>query len=130
MNTLLDVDRLLVVIAHYDDEALFCGGTLLRLAERGADLHLAVITAVEHSNAPEQEGFDTEREQQRQRRRLAAFQSVCGELGAATSHLGLINLRSDGSDPADTEKALELQRTMQAKVRSLILEWQGEKHGD
>jgi LmbE family N-acetylglucosaminyl deacetylase len=38
------VRRLLVVAPHHDDEVLGCGGTIARLAEAGAEVHVAVVT--------------------------------------------------------------------------------------
>lgn len=38
------VGRALVVAPHPDDEVLGCGGTIARLADAGADVHVAVVT--------------------------------------------------------------------------------------
>src|SRR5579884_1469689 len=41
---MLDAKRVLVDVAHPDDEALGCGGTIRRLASSGAEVHLCVMS--------------------------------------------------------------------------------------
>ena len=45
MTTMLDcVRRALVIAPHPDDEVLGCGGTMMRLAAAGAEVHVAIMT--------------------------------------------------------------------------------------
>ena len=76
------INRALCVVAHYDDESLFFGGTLLDLAKDGAEIHIAVLTDVAYCNP----GKDSQREELRQRMRLGAFARVCMELRAYAYH--------------------------------------------
>lgn len=85
---ILKADTVLCVAAHYDDEALFFGGTLLRLAHLGCGIYIVVLTDVAETNPPatlEQKA----REPRRQRCRLKAFSAVCAELDAASHCLNL-----------------------------------------
>ena len=50
MNFLMSV---LCVVAHPDDETVFCGGTLALLADQGADIHLLSLTRGEGGEAGE-----------------------------------------------------------------------------
>src|SRR5438105_1941787 len=42
--TRMSIERILVVSAHPDDEALGCGGTLLKAAAQGAEIHWIIAT--------------------------------------------------------------------------------------
>lgn len=45
MSRMFDcIRRALVIAPHPDDEVLGCGGTMLRLAQSGADVHVAIVT--------------------------------------------------------------------------------------
>lgn len=45
MSRMFDcVRRALVIAPHPDDEVLGCGGTMLRLAQSGAEVHVAIVT--------------------------------------------------------------------------------------
>ncbi|WP_235536511.1 MULTISPECIES: PIG-L deacetylase family protein [unclassified Sphingomonas] len=39
-----EIRRVLVIAPHPDDEVLGCGGTMMRLADAGAEVHVAIIT--------------------------------------------------------------------------------------
>ena len=79
------VKRALCFAAHYDDEALFFGGTLLELARQGTEIHIAVLTDVAYCNAP-RNNEERSREDARQRMRLGAFARVCADLNARSHH--------------------------------------------
>lgn len=53
--------KVLVIAPHPDDETLGCGGTLLKLAAQGAELHWMIVTAMTAET-----GFSAERMAQRQ----------------------------------------------------------------
>ena len=36
--------RLAIIVAHPDDEALGCGGTILKMKKYGAEIHLLVLS--------------------------------------------------------------------------------------
>ena len=104
---ILDVQDLLVIVAHYDDEALFCGGTLLKLADRDCKLRSAVVTDVRHTNPPTPSTKTSPaREMDRQRCRVGAFHAVCRTLGAKPLHLGQQNLKHDGTDDVQIRRRL------------------------
>lgn len=44
MNMLDAIKRALIIAPHPDDEVLGCGGTMARLADNGADVHVAIVT--------------------------------------------------------------------------------------
>lgn len=69
--------KVLVCVSHFDDEALFCGGTLRKLRDQGCQLGIAVASRVEETNAPRDPGQD---DRARQQRRLVAFGRACGML--------------------------------------------------
>jgi LmbE family N-acetylglucosaminyl deacetylase len=79
----------LVVVAHHDDEALFFGGALTNIANKGLrKICIVVLTDVEYENKPttdEQRSNDP----QRRARRLHAFYQVAHDLSAVVMHLNL-----------------------------------------
>ncbi len=78
----VEAKRVLVLAPHFDDEILGCGGLLLALRERGAEVHLLFLS----DGAAMVE--EAEQAAYRQRRRLEA-QRVAGELGATMAELSL-----------------------------------------
>ena len=98
MTTFRSVKRVLCVAAHYDDEALFFGGTLARLHEQGADIHIAVLTGVRYCNPPKTPEQEV-REDVRQRIRLGAFARVCVDLHARAYHYDLEQV-AEAAEPA------------------------------
>ena len=68
----------LIVAAHPDDEALGCGGTMVRLANDGATLHVAFLA--DGVGARYRDGIKTDEETEARR---AAARAACEVLGAA-----------------------------------------------
>lgn len=81
--------NVLVIVAHYDDEALFCGGTLLKLAGLDAKIHICVASHVKDTSfiAPGPE------EEERQKARLQSARDVAKDLGATCYWLDVPNYR-------------------------------------
>ncbi|MCD9878583.1 PIG-L family deacetylase [Streptomyces guryensis] len=84
--------RVRVVVAHFDDEALFCGALLAEMRPVMAHLHVVVVTSVETTSAPREVTAPLPLEIERRRRRVAAFDAVCCDLDAGSSQLHIPNL--------------------------------------
>ncbi|MET8692041.1 PIG-L family deacetylase [Streptomyces bauhiniae] len=106
----LEGARVRVVVAHFDDEALFCGGLLSGTGPVMADLRVAVVTGVETTSAPREITVPLPQEVERRRRRLAAFDAVCWSLGARPSQLHLANL---------SQTATRMDRDYQERVEAM-----------
>lgn len=72
---------ILVIAAHPDDEVLGCGGTLLKLARAGAEIHLAFLADGVGARNPDAAQRQAELDQRRAAARVAA-----DILGAASVH--------------------------------------------
>jgi LmbE family N-acetylglucosaminyl deacetylase len=78
------MNRTIVIIAaHPDDEVLGCGGTIARLADEGAAIHIAFLADGVFSRAG-----DTDAQQAELAARHAAAQKACGILGAQSVYFG------------------------------------------
>jgi LmbE family N-acetylglucosaminyl deacetylase len=84
--------RVTVIIAHYDDETLFCGGLLSGIRPLMAELALVIVTSVETTSAPREITVPEPSEIERRRRRVAGFRAVCSDLGARSLELHVPNL--------------------------------------
>jgi LmbE family N-acetylglucosaminyl deacetylase len=84
--------RALAIVAHYDDEVLFCGGLLSDLRSVLVDLVLVVVTSIETTSAPREVVVPGLEEIERRRRRLAAFAAVRSRLDAHAVELRMPNL--------------------------------------
>ena len=71
----------LVIAAHPDDEVLGCGGTLLKLARAGAEIHLAFLADGIGARNPDPAQRQAELDQRR-----AAARAAADILGAASIH--------------------------------------------
>jgi LmbE family N-acetylglucosaminyl deacetylase len=77
------VSSILILAAHPDDEVLGCGGTIAKLADQGASIHVAFLADGVFSRA----GHLKARQDELQSRRAAA-QKACGILGVTSVSLG------------------------------------------
>lgn len=99
----------LCVVAHYDDEALFMGGLLLRLAELGREIYIAVATDVTDTNRP-----PIKRKRRKYHvpfpeqcvNRLCQFNQVCYRLHAHPIHLHQRQSESGPSRLPSLQKAI------------------------
>lgn len=110
----------LVIAPHPDDEVLGCGGTIASLAERGIDVHVAIVT---EGKPP---AFAKENVEQVRR-----------EMRAAHEILGVTETHEMGLPAAalDTEPAARINRLMgelleQVRPRTVLLPFVGDIHLD
>lgn len=83
---------IMVIAAHPDDEVLGCGGTLLKLARAGAEIHLAFLADGIGARNPDAAQRQAELDQRR-----AAARAAADILGAASVHFDdLPDNRLDG----------------------------------
>ncbi|MFG1896786.1 PIG-L family deacetylase [Micromonospora zamorensis] len=93
MNSLLAGASVLVIVAHYDDEVLFCGGLLATLRPVFEDLTVVIATNIETTSAPrEVPAVPSVQEAERRRLRLEAFAELCVRVDANFTELNLPNL--------------------------------------
>ncbi|MGH3869131.1 MAG: PIG-L deacetylase family protein [Pseudonocardiaceae bacterium] len=67
-------DRVLVVAAHPDDETLGAGGTIVRLAASGIEVHVLAVGCCRHPSSDPV-------------RRVREFDEACAVLGARSTQL-------------------------------------------
>lgn len=83
----------LVIVAHYDDEVLYCGGLLSSTRNRVHALRLVVATGVETTSAPRETPLKVSAEERiRRKNRIGAFRAVCKQLKAESTELEVANL--------------------------------------
>ena len=94
---------ILILCAHPDDEVLGCGGTIAKLVDQGAAVHVAFLADGVFSR----EG-DAAEQQEELRIRRAATQKACGILGVKSVSFGEFpDNRMDTVALLDIAKALE-----------------------
>lgn len=94
---------ILVLAAHPDDEVLGCGGTIAKLADGGAIVHVAFLADGVFSRAGDQT-----KQQERLRNRRVAAQEACNILGVKSVSFGdFPDNRMDTIALLDITKAVE-----------------------
>lgn len=97
------VQSILILAAHPDDEVLGCGGTIAKLADEGATIHVAFLADGVNSRSGEQ----TTLQEELQIRRTAA-QKACNILGVKSLSFGdFPDNRMDTVALLDITKAVE-----------------------
>lgn len=98
------MERLLVVVAHGDDETLGAGGTIARLAEEGAEIGLCVLTDDDGSRSPSGAGVTN---------RVSSIEAAASILG-----IKRVQVHGFGDNRLDTVGHLELNRVVEREVRA------------
>lgn len=94
---------IIILSAHPDDEVLGCGGTIAKLADKGANIHVAFLADGVFSRAG-----DREAQQEELRARHAAAHEACNILGVKSVSFGEFpDNRMDTVALLDITKALE-----------------------
>lgn len=97
------MSSILILAAHPDDEVLGCGGTIAKLADQGATIHVAFLADGVSSRAG-----DPKAQQDELHFRRAAAQKSCGVLGVTSVSLGdFPDNRMDTVALLDVSKAVE-----------------------
>lgn len=101
--------RVLVVAAHPDDEVLGCGGTIIRHAESGDEVHILVMAEglTSRSDMRDAEAYATELKELHGNSQKAA--SIMG--AASVELLNFPDNRMDSVDLLDVVKAVEKKKT-------------------
>lgn len=97
------IRRLLVAVAHGDDETLGAGGTIAKLADEGARIRLCVLTNDDGSRATSGAGTTN---------RVSAIEQAAKILGIEG-----ISVHTFGDNRLDTVSSLELNRVFEREVR-------------
>lgn len=100
----MTIERLLVVVAHGDDETLGAGGTIARLADEGTEVALCVLTDDDGSRAAS--GAPTVN-------RTAAIEAAAAVLG-----IKRLTVHGFGDNRLDAVRQLELNQLVEQEVRA------------
>src|SRR5580704_17061318 len=98
------MERLLVVVAHGDDETLGAGGTIAKLAQEGVDVGLCVLTDDDGSRAAA--GAATTN-------RVCAIEAAAGTLG-----IKHVQVHGYGDNRLDAVGHLELNQVVEKELRA------------
>lgn len=96
----------LIIAAHPDDEVLGCGGTIAKLADQGAMVHVAFLADGVFSRAG-----DMVAQQEELRVRRAAAQKACGILGVKSVFFGEFP-----DNRMDTVALLDITKTVEGLI--------------
>ncbi|MFG1944141.1 PIG-L deacetylase family protein [Nonomuraea sp. NPDC048826] len=97
------ISRLLVGVAHGDDETLGAGGTIAKLADEGVCVRLCVLTQDDGSRSPSGEAV---------RNRVSAIEKAAEILG-----IQQVRIHEYGDNRLDTIGQLELNQVFEREVR-------------
>ncbi|MEU8250468.1 PIG-L family deacetylase [Nonomuraea sp. NPDC048916] len=97
------IGRLLVGVAHGDDETLGAGGTIARLADEGVRIRLCVLTHDDGSRSPSGEDVTN---------RVSAIEKAAEILG-----IEQVRIHEYGDNRLDTIGQLELNQVFEREVR-------------
>jgi len=97
---------ILILAAHPDDEVLGCGGTIAKLADEGAAVHVAFLADGVFSRAGEEQA-----QQRELASRRAAAQKSCNILGVKSVSFGDLP-----DNRMDTIPLLEITQTVEALI--------------
>lgn len=97
------INRLLVVVAHGDDETLGAGGTIAKLSEEGVTVGLCVLTSDDGSRSATE--------------RVVTNRVSAIEIAAKTLGIERIQINGFGDNRLDRVGQLELNRVVEQEVR-------------
>lgn len=117
-----DFRRVLVLVAHPDDEAIACAGTVALLSDAGASVEILALTDGEATIGSSHDPVETAR---RRRAELAASAAI---LGATATSAGLPDGRLHDHVPAVTAAIEEAIARTRPEV--VLAPWLGDGHRD
>ena len=97
------MDRLLLVVAHGDDETLGAGGTIAKLADEGVSVAMCVLTNDDGSRSSSGTGITN---------RVSSIHAAADVLG-----IKRVQINEFGDNRLDTVGHLELNRVVEREVR-------------
>lgn len=115
-------DRVLVLVAHPDDEALACAGTMALLADAGASVTLLAATAGEGTIGSPHDPAETGRRRREELGRSAAI------VGASVEHLGLPDGALHSHRPSMADAFASAISRLDPDV--VLAPWLGDGHRD
>lgn len=100
------IRRLMVAVAHGDDETLGAGGTLARLADEGVEIALCVLTNDDGSRSASGQEVTN---------RASAIETAAKTLG-----ISQVTVHSFGDNRLDTVSQLELNQVFEREVQTFV----------